>query len=169
MLSIYLQSVVGDPAVVDDLFQETLLVAWRNLDRFDKKRSFGKWVRGIAGKLILAHRRRGGSSHVLCSEKVLEAIDARCEALHRQPGDTLNEKLDALRDCVERLPPRYNEAIQMRYANGFKGSGLANALRTSAENAKKLVQRGRSLLTQCMHRALSIEDSGHDERTSAPA
>ena len=31
MLTTYLRAVVWDPAVVDDLFQDTMLVAWRRL------------------------------------------------------------------------------------------------------------------------------------------
>jgi RNA polymerase sigma factor (sigma-70 family) len=67
MLTAYLRSVVRDPATVDDLFQETMLTAWRKLDEFDRRRPFGAWLRGIAARLVLAERRKRatGRSHFL--------------------------------------------------------------------------------------------------------
>ena len=58
MLTAYLRTLVDDESVVDDLFQESMLVAWRRLDECDLSRPFGPWVRGIAGRLVLAHYRK---------------------------------------------------------------------------------------------------------------
>ena len=35
MLTVYLRSAVGNQTDVDDLFQETMVIAWRRLDDFD--------------------------------------------------------------------------------------------------------------------------------------
>ena len=51
MLTVYLRSALGDTSDVDDLFQETMVVAWRRLDDFDQTRPFGPWLRGIARNL----------------------------------------------------------------------------------------------------------------------
>jgi RNA polymerase sigma-70 factor (ECF subfamily) len=48
MLTVYLRSALGDVSDVYDLFQETMIVAWRRLDDFDHRRSFGAWLRGVA-------------------------------------------------------------------------------------------------------------------------
>lgn len=169
MLSIYLQTLLPDANDVDDVFQETYLVAWRNLDRFDKSRSFGAWVRGIARKLVLAHRSQRGRAPLVCTPDVLEVIDARCEALQKQAGDTLEEKLLVLRDCIERLPPKYRNAIDVRYRQELRGQGLAAMLETSIENTKKLLQRGRDLLAQCFQRNMSLEEISHDRTGSSRA
>jgi len=58
MLASFLRSAVADAAAVDDLFQETFLVVWKNLDRYDRGRPFAPWVRGIASRLVMAERRR---------------------------------------------------------------------------------------------------------------
>ena len=54
----FLLASVRDPAAADDLVQETYLVAWRTLDRYDRQLPFGPWVRGIAAKLLLNWRRK---------------------------------------------------------------------------------------------------------------
>lgn len=58
MLTTYLRSLVHDEAAVDDLFQETMVVAWRRLDECDLSRPFSPWLRGIASRFVMAHYRK---------------------------------------------------------------------------------------------------------------
>lgn len=155
----YLRSVVRDAASVDDLFQETMLTAWRNLDEFDRTRPFGPWLRGIAGKLVLAHYRKDARRFVYCDAVVLEQLDDRFEALHRQPGDNLDEKLDRLRDCLKILPEPYRRAVELRYKDGLKGKTLADRMGLSVENVKKRLQRGRQRLMECLERKFAMTGS----------
>lgn len=164
MLVVYLRGVSDNPTVVDEVFHEAIVVAWQNIDRFDTQRSFGCWLRGIARKLMLAHHRRQGVGPALCSPEVLDVLDTRWEALQRQSGDTLLEKLSALEECIGQLPPKYRRAIDMRYLQENRGTSLAAVLETTMENSKKLLQRGRAMLAMCMGRGLSRRELDHDER-----
>lgn len=166
MLLAYLQSLVDDDHVIDDIFQDTVVVAWRSMDRFDKERSFGRWLRGIARKLILAHNRKKRAGPVATTPEVLDIVDARWEEFARRPGDTLEEKLAALKDCVDRLPEKYRTAIDTRYLRERRGKELAAALKTSVENSKKLLQRGRNLLSRCLQQSLPFKEGDHDRRPS---
>lgn len=155
MLTVYLRCVVRGPTLVDDLFQETMLTAWRTLDRFDRSRPFGPWLRGIAGKLVLAHRRKSAKSVVFCEEQFLEHLEHRHAELQRLPGDTLDDKLDELRRCLELLPSTYRQAVELRYTEGLQGTGLAAKLQISTEALKKRLQRGRAHLMHCLQRKLA--------------
>jgi RNA polymerase sigma-70 factor (ECF subfamily) len=155
MLLAYLRSAVRDPVLVDDLFQETMLTAWRLLDRFDRSRPFGPWLRGIAGKLILAERRKRAKGFVLCDADVLEHLASRFDAVQSLSGDTLDDKLETLRECLKLLPDRYREAVELRYHQQLQGRGLAEKLQISTEALKKRLQRGRARLLDCLTRKLS--------------
>lgn len=155
-LRVFLRTAVRDSATADDLFQETLLVAWRNLERFDRARPFGPWLRGIAAKLVMANRRKAARGAMLCEPHLLEQLDRRCEELERQPGDTLDEKLEGLRECLRNLPEPYRETVRLRYHEGLKGESLAERMTISLENAKKRLQRGREKLLDCLKRKLAI-------------
>lgn len=154
MLMVYLRSIVRDPAAVDDLFQETVLIAWRNLDQFDQKRPFGPWLRGIAGKLVLAWRRKSARQPRLCDEEVLEHIDRRLSQVQRLGGDTLDEKLSALHDCLGALPDAYREIIDLRYRDQRKPLEITDKLQLNAETVKKRLQRARAMLLDCLTRKL---------------
>jgi RNA polymerase sigma-70 factor (ECF subfamily) len=154
MLTLYLRCAVRDAALVDDLFQETLLTAWKNLDRFDRSRPFGPWLRGIAGKLVLAHRRKAARAIVMCNEDVLEHLESRHAALHAVSGDTLDEKLAGLRDCINALPDRYRRVVELRYREQLQGEPLAERLGLTMETLKKQLQRARARLLDCLERKL---------------
>ncbi|MBX3414810.1 MAG: sigma-70 family RNA polymerase sigma factor [Pirellulales bacterium] len=155
MLTVYLRCVVRDPAQIDDLFQETMMTAWRNLEKFDRERPFGPWLRGIAAKLVLAQRRREARRPLLCDELVLAHLEARHASLAQMPGDTLDQKLEMLRDCLEHLPVLYRDAVELRYREGLRGPRLAARLEISIEALKKRLQRGRARLLDCLERKMA--------------
>jgi RNA polymerase sigma-70 factor len=150
MLRVYLRSAVHDAAAVDDLFQETMLTAWRLIDRFDSSRPFGPWLRGIAGKLVLAWRRQQATGPRLCDAAALEQLDLRLSEVQRLPGDTLDEKLEALRRCVASLPDHYQATIDGRFREQLTPVELASRLQLNLETVKKRLQRARTLLLDCM-------------------
>ena len=149
-LRVFLHSIVHDSAAVDDLFQETMIVAWRTIDRFDQSRSFGKWIRGIARRLALSQYRQNARQVLVSDEKLVAMIDDHCESIQLMSNDFLDQELSRLRRCVDALPPTYKRAIQLRYQNEIRGPKLAALLDTSWDNAKKRLQRGRKLLFDCM-------------------
>jgi RNA polymerase sigma-70 factor (ECF subfamily) len=154
----FLLASLRDAVAAEDVLQETFLVAWRILDRYDRQLPFGPWVRGIAGKLVLNHRRRLGRSRVhYCDDQVLAHIDDRFEQFHRLQGDTFDEKLDALRDCLTRLGDAQREAIRLHYEHGLHCKEIAAKLGIGFEAVKKHLQRGRAVLQRCLATKVSSE------------
>lgn len=154
MLTAYLRSVVRDSATVEDLFQETMLIAWRKLDEYDRSRPFGAWLRGIAARLVLAERRKRAAGVIFCDQFTLDVLSAELERINHRKGDTLEDKLECLRDCVETLPEPYREAVHLRYREGLSPSGVMDRLQLSWEAQKKRLQRARGLLLECLRRKL---------------
>ena len=154
-LDVFLRSAVADPAQADDLFQDTLLVAWRRIGDFDRRRPFGPWLRGIAAKLVLSTRSNPRGRTVVDEERVLEVLERRCAELHELPGDTMDERLRVLDECLSGLPERMRTALDLRYARGENSDGLAQHMRTTAANARKILQRARDRLGDCFRRRLT--------------
>ncbi|MFM1870812.1 MAG: polymerase sigma factor SigW [Planctomycetota bacterium] len=147
----FLLASVRDPIAAEDLLQETFLVAWRILDRYDRQLPFGPWVRGIAGKLVLNHRRKLGRSRMMyCDEDLLLHLDEAFARFDRLPGDTFDEQLDALRGCMERLSGPQKESIRLHYEHGLHCKEIAVRLQVGLEAVKKHLQRGRAALHRCL-------------------
>ena len=154
MLRAFLRSSVRDANTVDDLFQETMLVAWRRLDAFDRDRPFGPWLRGIASKLVLAHFRQHASRETVLGQSAMDWLDVRFAKIHKQSGDSFAEKLSALRDCVDSLPENYREPIRMRYQLDMPLSEISQLLSLAMEALKKRLTRAKHKLANCLDQKL---------------
>jgi len=147
----FLMASLRDAVAVEDLVQETFLTAWRILDRYDRQLPFGPWVRGIAGKLVLNHRRKLGRSRVhFCDEELLTRVDGGIDDFQKLSGDTFDDKLDALRDCLSRLTGAQRDSIELHYEHGLHCKEIADKLGIGFEAVKKHLQRGRAQLHRCL-------------------
>jgi RNA polymerase sigma-70 factor len=152
MLMTYLRAVVRDAAVGEDLFQETMLIAWQKLNEYDRTRPFGPWLRGIAAKLVLAHFRKAKSDILLFGDETLEYLSGQVQHISERPGDTWDEKIAAITHCLGSLAEHYRHAIDLRYFKQTPAADIATASNTSVETIKKRLQRARALLLDCLRR-----------------
>ncbi len=152
MLLAYLNGVVDDRAAVDDLFQETLVVAWKRLDECDLSRPFGPWLRGIAGRLVMAFHRKKRTAPLVLDDVVLAHIERQFEAISSATADTWDEKVAALGDCIDALPRGHQAAIRGRYFDDLKAPSLSERLGISVEGCWKRLARGRQMLAECLTR-----------------
>ena len=152
---------VRDSVAVEDLVQETFLTAWKILDRYDRKLPFGPWVRGIAQKLVLNHRRKLGRNRVhYCDDELLGRIDAGVGAVQQLKGDTFDEKIHALRGCLDRLTGPQRDSIRLHYENGLHCKEIAERLGIGLEAVKKHLQRGRTQLHRCLAAKIGAVGAG---------
>lgn len=160
MLLAYLRAGLTDSTVVDDLYQETMLIAWRRLEDFDKQKSFAAWIRGIAHHLLLQHYRaiQKASSTDMVAD--LNWIEDRFIKIDQLPGDSFQQKLALLRDCVQQLPDTYRDTIQLRYQQEKTLSEVSQLLNLSLETIKKRLVRAKVRLSQCIDHKLQIVE-GH--------
>ncbi len=161
MVRAFLMSAVRDSAVADDLLQEAFLVAWKNLARYDRSLPFGPWVRGIAGKLVLSHRRKVARSKMYyCDEESLGFLEKGLDDFSSLSGDTFDGKLDALKVCMEGLSESQRDTIRLHYEDGMQCKEIAPQLGLGLEAVKKHLQRGRAALMRCIENRLGTTVEG---------
>ncbi len=152
MLMTYLGAAARDRHVADDLFQETMLVAWKKLDQFDHTRPFGPWLRGIAAKLVMAHFRKAKSDLMVVDEGTLEYLSNQLQHISQRPGDNWEDKIGALTHCIEALSEHYQRVIRLRYFEQVTTDQMATQTQTSVETIRKRLQRARVKLLGCLQR-----------------
>ena len=150
MLCAFLRSLVMRDDVVDDLFQETMLVAWRRLGDYDRTRPFGPWLRGIAVRLALARRRRSARDFLATDPQVIEALECQMAAFELTPADSFRDQAERVRRCVERLPALLRDVVELGYERGMMLTHIARALDASEEAVKKRMQRARLMVAGCL-------------------
>ncbi|MFQ5506730.1 MAG: RNA polymerase sigma factor [Planctomycetota bacterium] len=155
----FIASLVRDPGTIEDLVQESFLVAWRNLSRYDRNLPFGPWVRGIARRLCLAYYRRPERLDFI-DEETVSQLSRLHDSLERMPGSTLDDQLASLRVCLERLPSHQQRVLHLHYEENLGCSEIAETIGRSREAVKKVLQRSRAWLARCIQErmaALGIE------------
>lgn len=150
MLEAFLRSILRADSAIDDVFQETMLVAWRRLDDYDRSRPFGAWLRGIAQVLALEHARKARRRPMTTDPHILAEVDRRFEQLDKNPGDTFLDRTQRLNDCISRLPDAMRQAIDLVYNRSLSIAAAAVFAGAGEEAIKKRVQRARQLLAECM-------------------
>jgi RNA polymerase sigma-70 factor (ECF subfamily) len=156
MLVAYIRAGIRDEHAVDDLYQETVLTAWKRLDDYEREKPIGPWLRGIAGKLMLAFYRKTSRMALPLDDQTLEWLNDRFAAIHSTRGDTFHDKLAALRECIAALPDTYQRPINMRYTEQRSLSEIESMLNLAKETLKKRLSRGKARLADCLELKLGI-------------
>ena len=148
MLVGYLRSLVRAEDLVEDLFQESMLTAWRKLEDFDRSRPFGPWLRGIAANKLRQLRDRQRRDLLQCDDAVMRALEHRYASI--PPDEGLQHVVEVLLQCIQKLPDKLRRAVEFVYQQGLGMRAAAGKVNASEEAIKKRVQRGRSLLATCV-------------------
>ncbi len=136
-----------DPAVAEDIVQETFLRAWRSLDSLKDEKSAKSW-------LITIVRRENARRF---ERKQLETVDiddvpVADEAFHAGSGDDTEE----LRILIARLPADYREPLILQLIFGYSGEEIAEQLSLNKNTVMTRLFRARNQL-----RDMLDSDSAH--------
>lgn len=153
-LRAFIRTLGVDPEWVDDLAQETVVIAYQEIGRLDVVQDLGKWLRGVARNVVRnetrKHARRRRILHEGLSELLLKDTETG-------PTPLEQSRLSALRDCVEQLPKRSRQLVSGRYADGWTAADLATQLDMTAAAVRQTLLRIRSRLKQCVETRVAEE------------
>lgn len=131
----------GSPAVADDLVQETLLRAWKSMDRLKDKAAAKGWLLTI---LRRENARRFERQRPVESATPTEELPAQ-----REDYDTSTEAF-VLRRALERLPEDYREPLLMQVIYGYSQKEIAQHLGISTAGAGTRLFRAREKLRELL-------------------
>lgn len=140
---------------VDEVLQETSLVAWRKFDRFESGTNFFAWVASIARFEALDHLRRRGRDQLVFSDAVVELMAK--EAI--EDPDTLERQRHALDRCLAKLDAAQRELLLLAYQPGARLHEVAALAGRSVQGYYKSVQRLRARLLDCIEGELRRENA----------
>jgi RNA polymerase sigma-70 factor (ECF subfamily) len=135
---------------VDDIAQESFLIAWKKRDSFDTSRDFGNWVRGIARNVVLRKRVKDEQGAHVMNMKLSEILAEQSEGDEERDPETTLELVKALDDCVAQLPPKTGALLRERYETNATASQLAERLGTTADAVRQAFVRLRRRLRECI-------------------
>jgi RNA polymerase sigma-70 factor (TIGR02960 family) len=166
-LHVHCYRILGSMQDAEDVLQETLLAAWRGLERFEERASLRAWLHRIATNRCLNALRDAGRRPPLDlpfdppePTRVGEPTwlqpypDALLEGItDASPGpDARYETRETVELAfiagLQHLPPRQRAALVLRDVLGFHAAEVADMLDSSADSVKGALKRARATLEQ---------------------
>jgi RNA polymerase sigma-70 factor (TIGR02960 family) len=166
-LQVHCYRILGGMRDAEDVLQETLLAAWRGLDRFEERASLRAWLYRIATNRCLNALRDAGRRPPLelpfdapeptrvgeptwlqpYPDVLLEGIidPSPGPDAHYETRETVELAFIA---ALQHLPPRQRAALVLRDVLGFRAAEVADVLDSSVESVKGALKRARATLGQ---------------------
>ncbi len=146
------RAVVGPGGEAEDVAQEALLRAFRNIGGFRGEASVKTWLVSIAWRQALSHRRSIAARLRRFIAPDDEGFDP--PATSRQPDQALadRELRRALARSVRSLPAKYREALMLSATGDHTFDEMSQALDVPAGTLKWRVSEARRRLKQKLER-----------------
>ena len=165
-LTAYCYRMLGSPFEAEDAVQETLLRAWRNLDRFEGRSALRSWLYRIATNVCLdmlgSKERRarpmdlgparspdGPIGGILPEVTWIEPVPDRLVVSDGDPADVA-EGRETIRlafvAALQHLPPRQRAVLILCEVLGWKAAEVAELLDTTVASVNSALQRARATI-----------------------
>jgi len=151
MVAAYISSVVRDFHETEDLLQKVATIAFRKRTEYDPSRPFHAWVIGVTRFELLRWRRDKARNRLCFTDETIE----RLEASHSLVHDELEDRRVALQYCMNKLDPRGQRYIKMRYVQELSPAEMAEELDIPAGTVGVALHRIRKLLGECIQRRVN--------------
>ena len=136
---------------VDEVLQETSMIAWRKFSEFERGTAFGGWFLTIARFEALKHRRRLAKSPLVFADDVWELLAD--EGVERT-DKPFQQHLDT---CLGKLHSEQRKLILRIHTPGVVIRELAEQSGKSEQAFYKVVQRLREKLLDCVTKSIARE------------
>jgi RNA polymerase sigma-70 factor, ECF subfamily len=137
-----LRYLCGDPAVAEELAQETFARAMAHHARYDGQRPFAAWLFGIALNIARKHHRKQGNKNRAMQR--LRDIAPTGSSDDPAGSHLRRERSRMLYELLDELPDRWREAFVLREIEGVSMTEAAECLGISASNVAVRVARARA-------------------------
>jgi len=147
----YIISMVPNDSDADDIMQETAAVMWKNFHKFEPGTNFVSWAVTIAKYQILNYRKQNKRSRLCLSEEAYDLLISETEKVQEQSQD----RLQALRNCLNKLSDKDQQFIRMRYYDGSSARLVAQKVGASIDAVYRYTARLNDWLLNCVRRTLA--------------
>ena len=134
----YINMMVKDRDVAEDIFQETFIKAVRVIDdgRYTDNGKFLSWILRIAHNQVIDHFRAQRQNKTVTEAEGYDVLGSLRFAERNVEDAMVSEQIERdVRALVELLPPEQREVVMMRYFSGLSFKDIAEQTDVSINTA----------------------------------
>lgn len=147
----YVMSLIPRRDDAEEVLQQTAAVLWERSAEYDHGRPFMPWALRFAYFEVLNFRKGMARDRLVFRADVLEAVAETRESMETE----LDQRREALRRCLERLPSHDRDLLQRRYCDSATVAALADEAGKTAKALYRRLDRIRELLAECVQKRAS--------------
>jgi RNA polymerase sigma-70 factor, ECF subfamily len=154
-----LARMLRDPALAEDLTQETFLKAYRHLRSFDPRFKFSNWILRIAHNTGIDAIRRRGPQEVSLDEPISDdggRLDATLVDPRNPTASDIANRQDAARAlerAMARLRPEYRQLVVLRYQEELSYEDIVEITGLPLGTVKSHLHRARGEMAEFLAKA----------------
>ena len=153
--------IVRDAQAAEDIFQDVSVKALAADVQFDREPQLVSWALITARHQALNWLRSRKERVVALDETVLELMETQWAREAMRPE---GERVEALRQCLARLPERSRRMLQLRYFDEYSCSAVSRALGMKLDAVYQRLSRLHHALRECIEKRLAGEPQASPER-----
>lgn len=146
----YARAIVRDGALVEDIFQEAVMVVIDKGSDVPEGEAFGHWFREVVRNVSMRALKKKNRDPRLMDPEMLRALEPAWVASALQGG---RDVMGDLRLCLDKLSRKARQIILERYQNNLTGSRLAGRLGLTVNSAYATLTRVHRTLEACVRKA----------------
>lgn len=143
---------VRDPALAEDLAQETFVKMFAHLSSFDARYKFASWLLKIAHNTTIDYLRRPRPAAVSLDDSDEQGRVSLEDQREPSPAELLEhrELADVLDAAIDRLRPEYRQVVVLRFQEELSYEEIADVLGLPIGTVKSYLHRARAELTRAI-------------------
>lgn len=159
-LRAFAMSLTRNSSAADDLVQDTVEKAWKNITSFTPGTNMRAWLFTIQRNAFYSIRRK-------VKREVEDVDDVMAGSLAVKPDHDGRLAMNDFRHAFEKLPDEQREALILVGGSGFSYEEAAQMCNVAVGTIKSRANRGRKKLAELLHLAENEDPTIHDANTAS--
>jgi RNA polymerase sigma-70 factor, ECF subfamily len=146
----YILSLLPHWAEAEEVFQETCVRLYQQIDEWDPSKSFRAWACTLAYYQVLTYRKTVQRDRSRFSQSFLDAV------VRQFTDESFSDDMraDALRSCLDKLRADHRQILDLTYRDELSVEQVARQSHRTIEGTYKTLMRVRKLLRSCVERTI---------------
>lgn len=146
----FCRSQIANQTDAKDILQKTNLKLWEKRSDWNPSTKFITWAFSVARFTVLSHFRDSGRDRLVFDADVAELVTTPLTRVL----DDYPERLEALHHCMELLPKKKRQLLQLHYQQTRPLKEIASSTGRSLSAVKVSLHRIRNDLSQCIRQRI---------------
>ena len=138
--------IVKDPQEAEDIMQESFLSAFRKIETYQGKVSFGAWLKRIVINNSLDELKK----RKLFFEELNEDYTQLANQEEAVDEELLEQQMDMIREGIQKLPDGYRVILSLHLLEGYDHEEIAEILNISSSTSRSQFFRAKQKLLRIL-------------------